>query len=113
MILVRDRCAEHAHDRVADVLVDRAAEPHDDAVDEFEETRQQRMRPLGILRAGKARVAREIGEQDGHLPPLARGQRCSRRRGGVIDPSAALRAKPRARRELEAALKAGPHVAWK
>jgi hypothetical protein len=109
VVAVRDRCAEHAHDRVADVLVDRAAEPRDDAVDEIEENGQQRMRPLGILRAGKARVAREVREQHGHLATLARRECHRRRRDGVIDTRAAVRAEARVRRQLGGALMAVRH----
>jgi len=84
VVAVRDRRAEHAHDGIADVFVDRAAGALDHAVDEFEEARQKRMRFLGVLCPRQACVARQIREQDRHLAPLARRHRRAVAAGQVV-----------------------------
>ncbi len=88
VVAVRDRRAEHAHDRVADVLVDRAAALRDQAVDQLEIAREQPVHVLGVEFARQLRVPREVGEQHGDLPALA-GRPRRGVRGGVPDASAA------------------------
>ena len=53
------------------MLVDRAAIALDDAVDRLEIAVEQSVRRLGAELARKLGVARDIGEQHGHLAPLA------------------------------------------
>ena len=71
VVLVGHRGPEHRHQRIADDLVDRAAEPLDDlthlahaAVDHG-----PHLLRVGALR--ERREARQIGEHDGHPAPLA------------------------------------------
>ncbi len=73
VVLVGHGRAEEGHHVVADELVDGAAvaldlgaEPHQHAVDE-------RLHALGIEALGERGVARQVGEQHGHLAPLLRG----------------------------------------
>ena len=83
VVPVRDRRAEDAHHRVADVLVDRAAGALDRAVGELEVTREDPMDILGVAPARHPCVAGEIGEQDRDLPALAGG--CLRRAATLGD----------------------------
>ncbi len=53
------------------MLVHSAAVVVDDAIHPFEEAPEQGVDFLGAELAAEGRVAGEIGEQDGHLPPLA------------------------------------------
>jgi hypothetical protein len=79
VVAVCDRRAEHAHHRVADVLVDRAARALDRAVRELEVAREDTMDLLGVQPARHSRVTREIGEQDRDLPALADRRRAAAR----------------------------------
>ena len=71
VVVVGDRCTEQRHDIVAHMLVDRAAIALDDAVDRLEIAVEQRVGRLGAERARKFGVTRDVGEQHGHLAPLA------------------------------------------
>jgi hypothetical protein len=73
VVAVRHRRAEHRHDAVAHMLVDRAAKALDDAVDPGEETLEQAVHFLGVHLSAEPGVADEVGEQDRHLPTLAGG----------------------------------------
>ena len=95
VVAIRDRRAEHAHHGIADMLVDCAAPTRDHRIRALEETRQQSMRLLRVQRAGKARVAGEVGEDDRHLPTFAR-RHCS---GCSDNTRAAVRAEPRTCRQ--------------
>jgi hypothetical protein len=71
VVAVRDRRAEHRHDAVADVLVHAAAVLLHDPVGAPEEAVEQRVRLLRPEFAAQRREACQVGEEDGHLPPLA------------------------------------------
>ncbi len=103
VVAVRDRRAEYAHDRVADVLVDRAPGALYRAVGDLEVLRQDAMNLLGIEAARQVRVAGEVGKQDRDLPPLPGGRR---RRPALRHRGAARRAEARAGRQRSAALRA-------
>jgi hypothetical protein len=81
VVAMRHRRPEHGHDAVADVLVDRAAEATDDAVDPREEALEQAVHLLGVQLPAEVGVADQIAEQHGHLAPLPRRTR-RRRHGG-------------------------------
>src|SRR5262245_12933039 len=51
--------------------VDAAAVTGDDTIDSFKKCAEQSVELLRIELARQPRVASEVGEQDGHLPPLA------------------------------------------
>jgi hypothetical protein len=71
IVAVSDGSAEHRHDVVADVLVDMAAMVRHRAIHPPEEGIQQRVHVLSVELARQRRVAREIGEEDADLTPLA------------------------------------------
>jgi hypothetical protein len=71
IVAVRDRSTEHGHHAVADMLVNAPAIARDDAVDRCEEGVQQLMGLLGVESPSQLGVARQIGEQHGHLAPFA------------------------------------------
>jgi hypothetical protein len=126
VVLVRNRCAEERHDPVAHHLVHRALV----AVDGLHHVREDRVedlaRFLGIAVGEQLHRALEIGEQDGHLLPLAferrlraenslgemlrrvglrrRGQRYHRRAWGS-DARAAFQTELRGWREVSAAVR--------
>jgi hypothetical protein len=75
VVAVGDRCPEHRHDAVADVLVDRAAEALNDAVDPGKELLEQGVHLLGVQFPAEMRVADQIAEQHGDLAPLPRRRR--------------------------------------
>ena len=58
VVVVRDRRAEHGHHRVADVLVDAAAEALDDLVGDLVEPPEHRVHVLRIERAATAACSR-------------------------------------------------------
>src|SRR5262249_14595892 len=79
IIVMRDGRAEERHHGIADMLVDGAAEIRDDAVDEPRVAGDEVPQLLGIETLRQRGEAREIGEEDGDLAPLAAGLE---RRGG-------------------------------
>ncbi len=64
VVLVRHRDAPDRHDAVADVLLDRAADPLDLAVQEGVVGVEQPSHVLGIAAVDTAREAHEVGEED-------------------------------------------------
>ena len=104
VVLVRDRDAEHGHDRVADELLDRAAVPLEDDAKILEVAAHACAQRLGIGRLAECGRADEVAEENGDdLALLARrlghGERCSARtaEAGVV-------------RVLAAAARAGWHA---
>jgi hypothetical protein len=91
LVAMGDRRAEGRHDRVTDVLVDRAAVALDDFVDDAEIAAEQRVDVFRVVGARELRVARQIGEEDRHRPPVPVGRRAGgpalcagrRRHGGL------------------------------
>ena len=75
VVAMRHGRAEDRHDAVAGVLIHRAPVVLDLAVDGPEEAEHQLVQLFGVELAGEPGVARQIGEQHGHLPPLALAQR--------------------------------------
>ena len=73
LVAMRHRSAEDRHDRIADVLVDAAAEALDDRVDDAEEALEQLMDVFGIELLRQLRIAAKIGEQDGDGTALGFG----------------------------------------
>ena len=71
VVAMRHGSAEHRHDAVAGVLVHRAPVVLDLLVDGPEEVTLQLVQLFGVELAGEPGIARQIGEQHGHLPPLA------------------------------------------
>jgi len=67
VVRARDLTAEDGHDRVTDMLVDRAAEFLDDAVDGGEEAPENRMRILQVEARGHAGEPRQVDEHDRDL----------------------------------------------
>ena len=67
--------AEDRHDAVAGVLIHRAPVVLDLLVDGPEEVTLQLVQLFGVELIGEPGIARQIGEQHGHLPPLALAQR--------------------------------------
>ena len=67
-----DRCAEHRHDGVADVLFDSTRVTFDDAVDDIAETPHQSVKLFGIDLAGYSGEADDVGKQYGNLTILGR-----------------------------------------
>jgi hypothetical protein len=55
------------------IPLDAATEAGDRAIDDFEEPLEQAMHVLRIQRTAQTGLARDIGEQDRHLPPFASG----------------------------------------
>ena len=80
VVAVGDRSAEHRHGTVANVLVDGAAEPLDQAIDEAEEAIGHVVHRLGAELVGQAGVPGQVTEQHAHLPPLAFSDFWRRRR---------------------------------
>ena len=78
MVLVRDRRAEHCHDPIAHVLIDRALEAVNSVGQDREEALHDPVPVLGIDRLREIHRALEVGEENGHLLALA-FQRASRR----------------------------------
>ena len=77
VVLVRDRRAEERHDRVADELLDRAAEALELRAQALVVRAEQRLDVLGIELLGARREADEVAEDDGDdftLAALARHQ---------------------------------------
>jgi hypothetical protein len=70
-VFVRDGRAEQRHHAVAGVLIDRALEAMHLGRDQVETTIDDRVNVLGIAPLGERAEAREVGEEHGHLPPLA------------------------------------------
>ena len=84
VVAMGDRCAEHRHHRIADVLVDHAAVALHHGVDRAEVAVQERVNLLRVALLGQSREAAEIGEEDGDLAALAgrlRGRDLGRRLG--------------------------------
>ena len=75
VVAMRHGRAEDRHDAVAGVLVHRAPVVLDLPVDGPEEAEHQLVQLFGVELVGEPGVARQIGEQHGHLPPLALAQR--------------------------------------
>jgi hypothetical protein len=75
------------------VLVDAAAVALEDGIDGVEDAAHEGVQVLGIDGGAEARVAREVGEQDRHLPPLG-----LRYGSGEADLGRALSAAPVAER---------------
>jgi hypothetical protein len=73
VITVRDRCAEHRHHAVADMLVDAATVLDDEVIHAGEKVFEQGVHFLGVERLAQPRVADEVGEQHCHLAPLGFG----------------------------------------
>ena len=71
IIAVGHRRAEHAHDAVADVLVDGAAMLLDDAVDDRKEALEQLVHLLRVQLPRERGVVDEVGKEHRHLSPLA------------------------------------------
>ena len=71
VIVVSDRRAEHRHDVVAHVFVDRTAIALDDRVDHLEITVQEGVRLFGAQFAGKFGIAGDVGKQHGNLATFA------------------------------------------
>ena len=71
IVAVGNRRTEQGHDAVADVFVNAPAVVVNQAVDGLEETRHQLVDFLGAEFVDQGRVAGKIGEERGHLPPLA------------------------------------------
>ena len=124
VVAVRDRCAEHRHHRIADVLVDAAAEALDDLVGRLVEPLEHRVDVLRVERARHPRVVDEIGEDHGHRSPFAvallarspgrrrsRGCRSRKHRGSVsaTAPASASRV-PQPPQNFSAASFAKPHA---
>ena len=82
VVLVGDGRAEDRHHVVADVLVHGAAIARDLFAEALEGTVDQRLDALGVHPLRDGRVARQVGKEDGHLPPLVRGRGTSRGWGG-------------------------------
>ena len=73
VVAVGDGSTEHAHDTIANVLVDSPAVAVDGAIDRFKERAQQAMDLFRIKLARQPRESSEVGEQHRHLPPVAVG----------------------------------------
>jgi hypothetical protein len=75
VVLVRDRCAEQRHHRIADELLDGSAEPFELRAQPLVIRAQDRLDVLGIELLGTRCEADEVGEQHGDDLPLAAGIR--------------------------------------
>ena len=102
VVLVRDRRTEDGHHRVADELLDRAAEPLDFLLRVQVILAQPRANVLGVRGLGGRREADEIDEEDGDDLALLRG--CAR----FDERRAAGKAEPRVGRVLAFATGADP-----
>ncbi len=104
VVLVGHRGSEQGHDVVADVLVHGPAEALDLVAQTPQAALHHRLDRLGVHALGDRGIAREVGEQDRHLPALlgrylrAPGRR-SRRGGPRLDRGPAGGAEARARAE--------------
>ena len=84
VVLVRDRCAEDGHHRVADELLDRAAVPLELGAELRVVRRERRADVFGVEPFRACRRADEVGEEDRHdLPLLARGRGGRNERGAA------------------------------
>ena len=98
IVAVRDRRAEHAHDRVADVLVDGAPPVRDEAVDEVEVAGEQPVHVLGVEGARQLRDTprdqrtawRHAGARR-RLDPDSGGASCGARRRAALRAEACVR----------------------
>ena len=106
VVLVGDGCAEDRHDRVADELLDRAAEALDVGAQARVIRAQGRAHVLRVRVVGAGGEADQVAEQHGHELALLAGSFVLGREGG-----AAGEAEPRAGRVLLRAGRAGQHRA--
>ena len=80
VVLLRDRCAPHRHDGVADELLDRAAVALDHGARRVEVAREELAHVLGVPALRECgREADEVGEEDGDEPALGSGRSGDRR----------------------------------
>ena len=70
IVAMGDRSSEHGHDRISDVFVDATAIVIHDAIGHGEETIEDGVRFLRVEGVGHRREARQIREQNRHLPPF-------------------------------------------
>ena len=103
VVAVGERRAEHAHHRVADELLDDAAERLDLAADALVVGRKHRANLLGVEPLGPRREPDEVDEDDRDDPPLVPG------RALVADRGAAREAEVGDRRVLLAAGRTDDH----
>ena len=83
VVLMRDGRAEERHHRVADELLDGAAEPLELTAQVRVVGPEQRADVLGIELLGAGREADEVGEEDGHDLALLARSPCARFEGGA------------------------------
>jgi hypothetical protein len=95
VVLVGDRGAEDRHHRVADELLDRAAEALELALEPRVVRTEQRRDVLRVHALGARGEAGQVGEEDGHHLALAtHGHAASLRRRRATTPTAAPAGKP-------------------
>ena len=75
IVLVRDRRPEQREDAVAEHLVDRSTEALDLRDEQGKRAVDEPFHSLGVEMFGQRRIAHEVGEHDGHHPPLLHGTR--------------------------------------
>ena len=113
VVLVRDRGAEDRHHRVADELLDGAAEALELVPEAGVVRAEQRAHLLGIHLLGARREADEIGEEHGHdlalLEPRLLGRR--ERRAARVAEAGAFRVLLAAARARDHGRKPTPHRA--
>jgi hypothetical protein len=107
IVLVDGRHAEDGEHRVAGELLHEALVSLDLRAEPIERPADDRLDDLRVVALVQARVADEVGEQEGRDLALALLRRWRRRGAGFGDRRAARRAEASPRRELSAALSAG------
>ena len=95
IVAICHRGTEDRHHAIADVLVDSPAVIDDACVGKVEEASEEGVDLLSVEFVSKLRVAGEVGEQHGHLPPL--GLRQGRSRAAISRPARPDRRKRRRR----------------
>ncbi len=73
VVAVRYRCPENGHDRVSSAIEDPPAVGFNDLVHRVEEAAEHLSHLFGITARTQRRVAGDVGEQHGRLPPVGAG----------------------------------------
>jgi hypothetical protein len=70
IVLVRDRCPEHRHHGIAHELLHEAVVARHRLGERLEQRVLKRAHLFGVEPLGQRSETRDVGEQNGHLPPV-------------------------------------------